>query len=110
MRELGGFAKGIKLTILKSKINEPKHFGNVLNSLFQKSNFSDKLNEEVLTNLRLSHLYLVRLTQQLNKSFRGLYMAFYIVNIYFMYSHFLAMLFPPISSYAYLAYQVRVIY
>ena len=50
---------------------------------------------------------LTHLVHQLNRSFRGLYMAFYLVNIYFMYSHFLALLFPPVTSYAYLAYQVK---
>ena len=58
-----------------------------------------------MTDLKRAHGMLCQLVHQLNGSLCGLYLAFYIVNLYFMWNHLMSLLFPPISSTAYLGYQ-----
>jgi hypothetical protein len=55
--------------------------------------------------IRADHWILCRLTHHLNVSLCGLFLAFYLSNLYFLWSHLMCLTWPPISSGLYLVYQ-----
>ena len=55
--------------------------------------------------IRMDHWTLCSLTYNLNSSLNGILLAFYIGNLYFLWSHLMSVTWPPVYSSLYLLYQ-----
>ena len=53
----------------------------------------------------MDHWTLCSLTYNLNSSLNGILLAFYIGNLYFLWSHLMSVTWPPVYSSLYLLYQ-----
>ena len=56
--------------------------------------------------IRQRHWNICRLVHHLDSSISGLYLCFFIVNLFFMWNHLVSLASPPVDLYLYTIYQV----
>ena len=79
-----------------------------LTIVFTETSFfiSEQPNSSTIKYIRKRHWNICRLVYHLDASMSGIYLCFFVTNLFFMWNHLQSLASPPVDLYIYTAYQI----